>query len=281
MTIKIAAASVYILCFIRYLYTILHSILYKVLNLLFPKGDVSTTSSITYDTLNPQLNELHSYTDVFYSLRYKDARVKKVLWKFKYYLEPGALRTCTYILYDQLVADASDRVNKIPFRAPYIVLHYPSSSYFKGNKNFDQMKELTLLLDSLQNMYEPFFVCCTHAILPNRNSWQNNAWQNLQSQHTGSRKQRFEWSKQRFVLSPNFDKFMEDQQKDIRSSEKSGAQDSDQGVTRTHVSRTSHIYKTHIYCIDDVVTTGASMQAVSNVLQEKYNVKVIKFCICH
>lgn len=249
--------------------SILYSILYKALNLLFPK----IGTSITYGVLNQQINQLYSYADVFYSLRYKDTHIKRVLWKFKYYLDPQALRICAYILYDQLVAEASDRVTQIPFCTPYIVLHYPSSSYFKGKKKFDHMKELTLLLDSLQNMYEPFFVCCTHAILPNQNVGQNNAWQNLQSQHTGSRRQRFEWSKQRFVLSPDFEKFIEGRGK--------GTQDSDQGVMRVHVPHTSHIHKTHIYCIDDIVTTGASMQAVSDILEDKYNVKVFKFCVCH
>lgn len=231
---------------IRVWFIFLYSILQRVVNLLFPKRGMG----IIYGIFNPQINQLYSYANVFYSLRYKDAHTKKVLWKFKYYLDPEALRICTYILYDQLVADASDRVTKIPFCAPYIVLHYPSSSYFKGKKKFDHMKELTLLLDSLQNMNEPFFICCTHTILPNQNVGQNNAWQNLQSQHTGSRRQRFEWSKQRFVLSPDFEKFMRNLREDI-------------------------------YCIDDIVTTGASMQAVSDILKDKYNVKVSKFCICH
>ena len=248
---------------------IMYSTLFKVLNILFPKRSMG----IIYGIFNPQINQLYSYTNVFYSLRYKDTHTKKVLWKFKYYLDPEALRICTYILYDQLVADASDRVTQIPFYTPYIVLHYPSSSYFKGNKKFDHMKELTLLLDSLQNMYEPFFVCCTHAILPNQDVGQNNAWQSLESQHTGSRKQRFEWSKQRFVLSPDFQKFMESRKKHTKGS--------DQSAKQTRALHTSHIYKRHIYCIDDIVTTGASMQAVSDILQEKYNVKVSKFCVCH
>lgn len=243
---------------------IMYSTLYKVLNLLFPKRGMG----IIYGIFNPQINELYSYANVFYSLRYKDTHTKKVLWKFKYYLDPEALRICTYILYDQLIADASDRVTQIPFRAPYIVLHYPSSSYFKGNKKFDHMKELTLLLDSLQNMNEPFFIYCTHAILPNQ-----KVGQSLKSQHTGTRRQRFEWSNQRFVLSPDFERFMKSHRKLTR--------DSDQSAMEMHVSHTSHTYKTHMYCIDDIVTTGASMQAVSDILQDKYNVKISKFCVCH
>lgn len=244
---------------IRAWFTFLYSIPQKVLNLLFPKR----SANIACNVLNQQINQLYSYADVFYSLMYRDAETKRVLWKFKYYLEPEAFRICTHILYDQLVADTSDRVAHIPFRTPYIILHYPSSSYFNGKKKFDHMKELLLLLDSLQDAHNPFFTCCTHAILPNQNSEHD-----LESQHAGSRRQRFEWSKQRFVLSPDFEKFMECHQK--------GIQDSNQGIVHTNVSYTSHIY-----CIDDVVTTGASLQAVSDILQEKYNVKVSKFCICH
>ncbi len=235
------------------------SFLYTLFNLLFPKR----FAPITFDNLYLQMNESNSYIDVFYSLKYKDNTAKKILWRFKYFLDQDALQICTYILYDQLVADASDKVTKIPFRGPHILLHYPSSTYFKSQKTFDHMKELTLLLDSLQDIHNPFFICCTHAVLPNQ-----DVPEDLESQHTGSRKQRFEWSKKRFRLSPKFEKFMQCR---LKTAEEFGTK-----TLRTHISRISHIY-----CIDDVVTTGASMQALSDILQKKYNVKISKFCICH
>lgn len=226
------------------------------LNLLFPTASPRVVKNRDND-LWRQINKLNSYADVNYSLKYKDSQTKRTLWQFKYFLNRDAMRICTYILYDQLVADASDRVSKIPFRVPYIVLHYPSSSYFKGKKKFDHMKELTLLLDSMQNVHAPFFTCCIHAILPN-----SQMAKNLNSQHQGSRRQRFEWSKHRFILSEKFEEFMKENFKGYDYPNRLATQ----------------IY---IYCIDDVVTTGASMQAVSDILQKKFNVEVSKFCICH
>lgn len=236
--------------------TILCKALYKSINLLFPRRFTRTTYGIPFQ----QLNTVHSYATVLYWLHYQEGETKRLIWRFKYFLDNEPLRVCTYILYDQLVADASDRVHKIPFRTPYLLLHYPSSTYFKGKKQFDHMKELTLLLDSLQDSQKPFFLCCTHAILPNQNKADE-----LESQHTGSRKQRFVWSKKRFVLSPQFEDFIQRRLKTTYAF--------DYESTKTHPS--------HLYCIDDIVTTGASMNAVTEILQKKYNVHVSKFCICH
>lgn len=236
------------------------SILYKAIELLFPRVFTHTTYVVSLQ----KINHIHTYADVLYWLQYQEDKTKKLIWKFKYFLDTEALRVCTYILYDQLVADVSDRVNRIPFSTQHIVLHYPSSTYFKGKKQFDHMKELILSMDALQNIHEPFFLCCTHAILPNQNQIDV-----LKSQHAGSRRQRIEWSKKRFVLSPQFDEFMQ-------KPENWQNHYSIHNPITNHTSRISHIY-----CIDDIVTTGASMKSVSDMLQEKYGVKVSKFCICH
>lgn len=208
-----------------------------------------------YDlNVHHEMSRLRSHIGVFYALEYKKDSVKRMVWRFKYYLDKDTLLACTYILYDQLIADASDRVNRLPFQAPSILIHYPSSTYFRGNKNFDHMKELVLLLDSFQSMHNPFFICCTHAVLPRLAGPLHKI--QYTPQHLGTRRQRFEWSKKRFVISSTFGTYME---KRIR-----------EGVPTTH-----------IYCIDDIVTTGSSMQAVSKMLKERFNVEVIKFCICH
>lgn len=215
-----------------------------------------------------------SHGDVFYTLKYKQDSVKRMIWRFKYYLDKSALRMCTYILYDQLLADVSDRVGRLPFQAPSILIHYPSSTYFRGDKNFDHMKELMLLLDSFQNQDEPFFTCCIHAVLLRQRQSITHEFMSGTSeneytpQHLGTRRQRFEWSKKRFVLSPNFEKYMQER--------------AHKSLPVRRTPQTAHISpKTHIYCIDDVVTTGASMEAISNMLEQKFDIQVLKFCICH
>ena len=208
-----------------------------------------------YDlNVHHKMSLLRSHIGVSYTLEYKKDSVKRMVWRFKYYLNKDALKTCTYILYDQLIADVSDRVGKLPFQAPSILIHYPSSTYFRGDKSFDHMEELTRLLDSFQSVHNPFFICCTHAVLPRLVEPLHKI--QYTPQHLGTRRQRFEWSKKRFVISSTFGTYME---KRIR-----------EGVPTTH-----------IYCIDDIVTTGSSMHAVSKMLNEKFNVEVIKFCICH
>jgi len=258
-------------------------VLRDTVNLLFPTDLKSLKPSsgsyhqygISMHNIN-DINEIKLHENVFYFLKYKNQQVKKMMWKFKYFLDNDATQTCTYILYDQLIADASDRISRLPFRIPHIVLHYPSSTYFKEKKEFDQMKELTLALDSLQNSITPFFTCCTHAVLPNQNTLQD-----LDSQHKGTRQQRFKWSKQRFILSESFERYMEAYMNSNTTS-RDGLFFGNQKPHSTTISmfkkRCAH---THIYCIDDIVTTGASMHAVSKLLESKFKVQVIKFCICH
>lgn len=242
--------------YMSYIFQCVQWIFAKVLDLLLPARYNKSSNGSSADRFDEFLKHIHlrlakmrKHSNVQYALRYKESDVKNLIWKFKYFLNPEALRICTYILYDQLVADVSDRVNLIPFQTPHLLLHYPSSTYFKGKKKFDHMKELMLMLDSMQRAQSdtssPFFTCCTHAVLPNHKSTE-------QAQHTGSRVQRFKWSKERFILSNKFEAYME-----------------------------NHPEIRHVYCIDDVVTTGASMQAVSKMLEEKFHVEVIKFCICH
>lgn len=208
-----------------------------------------------------------------YFLKYKDPEVKKRIWQFKYYLNQVALAECTYILYDELIAEVSDRVSQIPFCDPYPLIHCPSSTYFKGNKKFDHMKELVCKFDELQNPESHFFISCTHAILPRANQATNSgdirlaghvgAETNMRAQHTGTRKERLEWADQRFFISEKFEDYLRGK------------------LGESALSENSTDARPTIYCIDDVITTGASLASVSKLLEKKFNVQVKTFCICH
>lgn len=201
------------------------------------------------------------YAGVTYFMEYQDVITKKMLWQFKYYLKPQSLAYCTYILYDELIAEMSDRITYSPFSRPNPLVHCPSSTYFKSGKKFDHMKELVVEFDTLQNADAPFFVCCTHAILPNLKSSSDTG---IQAQHTGSKKERFEWASKRFLISEKFEQYLRENylNKNSEKSDKLGRIDT-------------------IYCIDDVVTTGASLKAISKLFQSKFNVHVKTFCLSH
>ncbi len=193
----------------------------------------------------------NTYGNSQYFMKYKDKSTKQVLWQFKYYLNPAALRLYTYILYDELVSTTTDRIRDIPFQKPHILVHCPSSTFFKGAKGFDHMKELLLKVDDLQSSESPFFECCTHAILP--------VMCIEKAQHMGTRAERIEWAKKRFYISEIFEKFLMEQISD-------------------NLERKIHC---QIYCVDDVITTGASLEAISDLFERKFNLKIKNFCLCH
>lgn len=224
------------------------------LDLLFPRSILGGSRGEFRQGFVAEISSSHNvYAGVTYFMEYQNPAIKKALWQFKYYLNPQTLVQCTYILYDELIAEMSDRITKIPFRCPPPLVHCPSSTYFKGNKKFDHMKELVVRFDKLQNADAPFFVCCTHAILPNLKSSSDT---DIQAQHTGSKKERFEWASKRFSISDTFEQYLKE------NSDKLGRIDT-------------------IYCIDDVVTTGASLKAISKLFQNKFNIRVKTFCLSH
>lgn len=245
---------------------LLYRLLHGLLEVLFPISSANLKSKAKLPPLYYEnSSEYKTYQSIQYALTYQNPEIKRLIWKFKYYLHQDALEMCANVLYDQLIADISDTISKIPFQKPYILVHCPSSTYFKGLKKFDHMKELTLRMDALQDSHNPFFTCCIHAIVPN----ERYAF-GLDSQHTGTRAERLAWAKQRFELSESFVQYM----RDVVADSKQNTPDL-------------------IYCIDDVVTSGASMKAISQMLQEKLNIvragtmksavhcKIELFCICH
>ncbi|MCF7865400.1 MAG: hypothetical protein K9M11_02750 [Candidatus Pacebacteria bacterium] len=222
--------------------------------LLFPKNTNTPRKHNTAERLL-EYREPYSkgyskktYAGATYFMEYKNALVKRLLWQFKYFLNPIALRCYTYILYDELIAEVSDRIINIPFSTPYPLIHCPSSTYFKNEKDFDHMKELILYFEKLQNPSSPFFLTCTHAVLPKVSNSPTS-----KAQHTGTRKERFEWAEQRFIISDKFEEYL------IKQSNR----------------------KINLYCIDDVVTTGASLNAISKMFKERFGLNVRTFSLCH
>lgn len=200
------------------------------------------------------LEPSNSFFDTFRSLLpYQDKIIKKLVWDFKYYLKPYAMRFCSNLLCDELVAEMSDRVCTIPFSGPRLIVHCPSSTFFKGEKRFDHMKELLCLIEAQQNSDQPFFVVCTHAIVPRGMSNASTS----KAQHLSSREERLILAQSRFILSKEFIKFFRDKNE---SEYENSIKSKNSNVTRRHT----------IYCIDDVTTTGATFAAVTKLFEDEF-----------
>lgn len=218
-------------------------------------------------------------------LPYQHKLIKRLIWDFKYYLKPHAVSCFADIMYDELIADMSERIGTTPFSKPNLIIHCPSSTYFKGEKDFDHMKELLCEIEKRQNTPEPFFTACTHAVIPRANSTDSadSAEQTQVSpkaQHLSSRAERLILAQSRFILSKEFIKFLRNKSRvnDIRPTKH---------ANYAHSSTPSE-HKHTIYCIDDVTTTGATFQAVKNLIEQeskekikdsKINIKYIVKCI--
>ncbi len=224
-----------------------------------------------------KMDNLCTFTEakvpVLYKFNYRNLEIKRLVWQFKYYKNKASREALEILgdhLYDELVSIVSDRICAIPFQKSVVLVHCPSSTYFKGEKDFDHMKELLLYIDYVGNTHSKgfierqstnFFTICTHAILPNLKSGTQK-----QAQHFGNRAERFKWSKDRFIISERFEEYFR------------------QSVIENPLVEQQMAYKPHIpyiYCIDDVVTTGASFEAISAMLQCKLGVNVNCVALCH
>lgn len=177
---------------------------------------------------------------VTYFCRYTDADTKRVVWKFKYYKNKQATSFLGDMLYDELVSHASKTAHAV--HKKILLIHPPSTSFMKRLKDFDHMKTLLEHIDAL-DMGE-FFAVCTHAVLPTISSIQ------LPHQHTSNKETRIMNSRDRFVLSEAF---------------------------KTYICNTQ---PTHIYCIDDVVTTGSTLSAISELCAIHTHITPELFALC-
>ena len=266
------------------------AILSLVLNVFLPKKNGRRYTHQIHPDLAARgiiinlLNKIHSHaldSSVFKALLpYQNKLVKKVLWDFKYYLKPYALRFCGDVLFDELLAEMSDRVNAIPLSKPRLVVHCPSSTFFKGEKSFDHMKELLCVIESEQNLMSPFFTACVHAIVPRsatdsvHDTAQNMAQQTTpKAQHLSSRAERLILAQSRFIFSKEFIKFMKTEISEgaIGADGADNAKGNAKGAKYTPLgcATVSGLSDT-IYCIDDVTTTGATFTAVTKLFKDKF-----------
>ncbi len=220
-------------------------------------------------------------SNIHYLLPYQDALIKRTVWNMKYHRDKDALNICADIFYDEIVSSLSDRVGTTPFskeNIPYII-YSPSSSFALGQKSYDHMQTVC---EAMEKYFEAepvmrhegvvsaptaFAHICHGAVLYNSPHKKGLAHNTAKTQHTGSRKERLSWAKNRFKLSENFLNYL----KNVDSN-------TDKDV--------KHVNQVHIICIDDVTTTGATFNAIQQILKEELAavvpaLKVESLALCH
>lgn len=126
---------------------------------------------------------------VYTFFSYKDPLMKRLVWDFKYKLDPVALESFTEVMADEIIARLSDTL--IDMR-PSLLVYAPSSSFASSKRKWDQMKELSIRLEPY---LESFAHICIDAVdISNEH----------RSQHSGGRYERIKWSKDRYTLSTSF-----------------------------------------------------------------------------
>lgn len=178
---------------------------------------------------------LHESTHSF--LPYSDETIKSLVWDFKYRLPDRGGAACFFsdIMSDELISFLSDTLGNNPLSTPALLVYCPSSSFASGKKEWDQMKELALLVEKQTVSFQPYLNVCINAI----------EVRDTKEQHTGTRKERLLWSKGKYRVSENFKKYID-------------------------LSRNSG-RNVHIICIDDILTTGATLQAAFAAVTDAFN----------
>jgi predicted amidophosphoribosyltransferase len=232
-----------------------------------PEGRHSETSDHTKTDYRVVTNS-HN----IFALPYQHAFIKKIIWDFKYYMKPYAVSICADMLYDELISNMSERINLTPFSRRSLVVYCPSSSFARGEKAFDHMKELLVEIEQFQNPTFPFFVGCIDAIVPQTSNLQ------LKAQHNSSRAERLSLTQLRFRFSQKFINFLHETSK---GTDKYRGVMTDQELrSLDHAPPTKHIQH-YIYCIDDVTTTGATFDAVVNLFKDVGSFKIQCIALSH
>lgn len=138
-------------------------------------------------------------------------------------------------LTDELIAEQCDRVSgalSSNSLSQALLIHVPSSAYSQGKKKFDHMEQC---LRKIEHLCKNFFTLTTGAIQINKNKLK-------ESQHKLNKKERVQNTIGKYYLS---DQFMEYIQKHDPEN-------------------------LHIYCIDDITTTGTTFLTVSKLIKDRF-----------
>jgi predicted amidophosphoribosyltransferase len=134
---------------------------------------------------------------------------------------------------DELVAEKSDRLSGYISDSDSlsILIYVPSSAHALGKKKFDHMEQC---LKQIEKSCENFFVLVSGVVQINKSRLK-------ESQHNLNKKERIQNNKDKFYLHVNFINYLYSL-----------------GPRRVH-----------IYCIDDITTTGSTFDSVANLIHKE------------
>lgn len=187
--------------------------------------------------IRPSASENDSLTwheiNIAHFLPYQNPTVKNLIWQMKYHSDEMAIRFCADIFYDEIVTGLSESISALPFNKKVALISIPSSSFVRGEKSYDHMREV-------MNILEKYFLGQSFLSVQNE-AIKCNLYGAEKSQHTGKRNERLKWSKSRFYIDGDFGQNMQGLVKDGKN--------------------------IHVICIDDVTTTGATFLSTHSLIK--------------
>lgn len=173
-------------------------------------------------------------------LTYRNSYIKDSVWALKYNRNPHAIYFFSSILYDEIIAEQSDRISS--FALPCTLLTISSSAYILKEKNWDQMSDIASTIYNFPGSklfieYIPHFFSSY--------SYSSSLHQRLS--HVKGRSNRIKLAKERIYISPS---------KNEMKSKK-------------------------IYIIDDVTTTGTTLDIAARYCLSSGATSVSCLAICH
>jgi predicted amidophosphoribosyltransferase len=242
----------------------------------FDEYSIDTSGTIAFSELGGDHSAHKILVRPNILFHYKNPAIKRSIWNAKYYKDPACLDFLAGAWSDELISDMTDRVGGFSLSqlARKLILHPPSSSHAKGEKDFDQM---ILLVEKMINDFslDNFYIYLRGSVVHSAGS-SENALSELglgeasksevskgvlpESQHKGNRAQRIVWSKNRFRLSGETSAILE--------------------KLYTSDCKTGPVVR--VICIDDILTTGATMVSVRDTVKNKFpNIEVSFSTLAH
>jgi predicted amidophosphoribosyltransferase len=170
---------------------------------------------------------------------YKNTHIKPAILDIKRGVFSTRSIALVESLADELIEEQYNRILNFNSSGPAqaLLVHVPSSAYTQGKKNFDHME---LCVVQIEKLCENFCTTVTGAIQINKSKLK-------ESQHKLNKRERIFGAKDKFYLSNQFVKHV-------------------QSLDPENL---------HIYCIDDITTSGATFLSISKLIKESFPTAVI------
>lgn len=165
---------------------------------------------------------------------YKNIHIKPAILDIKRGVWSNRACTLVETLADELISLRSDRTLRqyALSGTNTLLVHVPSSAYAQRKKNFDHMEQCLVRLESL---CKGFFVPVIGAVQIHKDKL-------VKSQHKLNKRERSLHAKGKFYIQSTFITYI----------------------------RTNYLESSHIYCIDDITTTGSTLSSIADTISNQF-----------